>query len=207
MSWRTPAITALGMVASVVLVAGCGGTAAESSSRSGPDSATSSAAGPGDSSAAVSATSTLKCSDHIGTGPPADDLKAVADAVALPVAASSGRLQAGRTGDTRRTRWFAKRGLVVKTGESFDLIVPPEERHRLAIGWGNPAQPTWRLHASCPEGNATWRAFAGGYFVRKRGCVSLIVRADGHQERVRIGVGARCRSGAESSRASIVQTR
>lgn len=138
-------------------------------------------------------TSTLECADHIGTGDPAADLTEVAGVVALPVASRFGPLQVGPTGEGHM-KLFAKQGLAVKTGRSFELIVPREERKRLAIGWGSPANPSWRLRVSCRRGQAAWLSFAGGYFVPRQRCASLIVRVDGHQERVRIAVGARCES-------------
>lgn len=134
--------------------------------------------------------STLECADQIGAGDPPASLTQVAGVVALPVSPRFGPLRADPTGEGRR-RFFAKQGLVVRTGRSFELIVPREERQHLAVGWGSPADPTWRLHVSC-HGHATWLSFAGGYFVPQKRCASLIVRTAGHQERVRIGVGARC---------------
>ncbi|MBA0127622.1 hypothetical protein H0B56_18930 [Haloechinothrix sp. YIM 98757] len=134
----------------------------------------------------------VECEDRIGTDPPADDLAVVSGVAALPDAGTSGPLQAVPRVNGLRLRYFAKRGLVAGSDRTIDLVVPPEERHRLAITWGSPGRLTWHLRVSCHAADATWLTFAGGYVTTRRGCVSLIVRADGRQERARIGVGARC---------------
>ncbi len=142
----------------------------------------------------VVASSTLQCAAQIGTEPPADDLRVVAGVVALPAATTAEPLQAVPRSNDSTTRFYAKRGLVIKTSQTFELIVPPAQRDHLAIGWGDFTQPTWRLRVSCNDTNATWLSFAGGYFTTRRECISLIVRAHGQRERVHIGIGARCRT-------------
>lgn len=143
---------------------------------------------------AIVETQSLDCSAQIGApGTPGDDLTVVAGAVALPTASTSGALQARKSPTaTKRYPLFAKRGLVVKTGQPFDLIVPTGQRDDFALMWGN-TSPTWHLRVSCTNTAATWLAFPGGYLASEAGCVSLIVRTDKHHQRVRIGVGATCK--------------
>lgn len=186
----TMALVAISCVAGTGCTPSTGGSGNDSQPAS-PDarsSPTPSPSGP----PAVARSSTLLCADHIATPKtPASDLQVIQGAVALPTAASAGPLQASSSGD--RGSWlFAKRGLLVRTGRSFDLVVPHKERHRLALAWGKPGKPTWRLHVSCPHPYAKWLAFPGGYLVPSRRCASLIIRAADHQDRVDIGVGARC---------------
>ncbi|MFG2480230.1 hypothetical protein [Streptomyces fagopyri] len=123
----------------------------------------------------------------------AGNLGTVKDAVALPLAGLDGVLETHPAHLQSRAGLFAKQGLTVRAGRTFDLVVPPEERNRLAIGWGGSGTKIWRLHVSCPRRtDGTWLAFPGGYYVPRRACVTLIVRAKGTEQRVQIGVGAAC---------------
>lgn len=138
----------------------------------------------------------------MGSGPPSQELKTVAGVVGLPAADTFGPVEANPNPSRHQsqTRLYAKQPLTVRAGQTFDLFVPPKERGQLAIGWGNsPTTYTWRLHVSCQHSqkawpHAKWLAFAGGYFVSKRRCATLIVRYEGHDDPVRIGVGATCAS-------------
>lgn len=179
--------TSIAVVGCLVL-AGCTST----SSSSQPPSRSSGKA-PAQPSDPVAAETTLNCSDQIVTDRPADNLHTVKGVVALPVASTAGTLRANPVRPQSQAELFAKQGLVVRAGRTFDLVVPPEERNRLAMGWGSSGHKTWRLHVSCPHTTtAGWLAFPGGYYVPRRACVSLIVRTASTQERVRIGVGAAC---------------
>lgn len=141
----------------------------------------------------ISTSEILDCGHLTGTDAPANDLETVMDVAALPADGTAGTLQANPTGpEDSPIRFFAKRGLVVRAGTSFDLVVPPDERERLAISWGNADVPTWQLHVSCPHPSATWLSFPGGYFLPEPGCVSLVVRTADDEERVRVGAGAPC---------------
>jgi hypothetical protein len=142
----------------------------------------------------VAAAATLRCGGAIVTDRSAgDDLGTVKGVVALPVAGVAGVLEANPARPGSPGDLFAKRGLVVRAGRTFDLVVPPAERGRLALGWGGPGKRTWRLHVSCPRrAGDPWLAFPGGYYVPHRACVSFIVHTEGARERVRIGVGTAC---------------
>jgi uncharacterized RDD family membrane protein YckC len=98
-------------------------------------------------------------------------------------------------------RYWAKTGLDIKAGASFELVVPPEWRGRLSIAWGNGAPRTTRLQVAACRWMASpsqssparaWLGFAGGYWVRNPACVSLLVRAGHQTRRVHIGIGAAC---------------
>lgn len=93
-------------------------------------------------------------------------------------------------------RLFAKWGLVIRRGAQFRLIVPDRLRDRLSIGWGNAGEghrgTTIVVDGCTGPRDAKWLAYAGGYYVRDPLCAPLIVAADGHRQRVRIGVGKAC---------------
>ena len=140
----------------------------------------------------------LACQDVVGSNPlPVSGDSVILDRVALPTARA---LQANRTGDPGG-RLFAKDGLLIRRGASFDLIVPDEWRGRLTINWGSPGKATHHLRVpGCrPTGTVNpvneqdpWLAYAGGYTVSRPACVSLVVKAGQSEQTVRIGVGAAC---------------
>jgi hypothetical protein len=99
-------------------------------------------------------------------------------------------------------RYWAKQGIVVRAGASFEMIVPPQLLGRLSFGWGSPAIRTTHLIVSSCQWTAgptqqgrraPWLAFAGGYWVRDPACVSIVVKAGPRAQRVQVGVGAPCR--------------
>lgn len=149
----------------------------------------------------VASTVTLPCADQINaSSAPAPPRTVILARVALStrVALGAGLLRDEPDPDAR---YFAKDGLVIRAGASFELVVPPEWRGRLSLGWGNPAQRTTRLRVagcrwmtspseSSPPG--AWLGFAGGYWVGHPACVSVLVRAGRQQRRVHIGVGVAC---------------
>lgn len=113
------------------------------------------------------------------------------------LASSTSRaLQTSRTGDSGSTRLYAKTGLLIRAGATFQLSVPVRVAGRFAIGWGSPAVPTHRLLVTgCrpPAGeHGQWLAYAGGYFVHHVMCAPLRVAAAGRTRQVRIGIGAPC---------------
>jgi hypothetical protein len=124
--------------------------------------------------------------------PSSDVYQVSAGVVALPAFTTSGPLQTNKNG-RGKMRLFAKEGLVVRTGQSFDLIVPPKERKRLAIGWGGSYRLTWHLHIFCKNRKATWLVFPGGYYTAQKHCASLLVRTAHQEKRVRVGLGSRCK--------------
>jgi hypothetical protein len=143
---------------------------------------------------------TLKCQDVIGsTAAPETDYAIVLDRVALP----TGRvLQARESGESDpAARLFAKTGLLIRRGSSFELVVPDDWRGRLTIAWGSPGQRTDRLGVSDCRPTRTlnpirqtdpWLAYAGGFYVSGPACVSLVVRAGKAVQTVPIAVAAPC---------------
>jgi hypothetical protein len=152
--------------------------------------------------APVGATSTtvLPCRDQIDSSTaPAPELTTFGP-VALPIRFALGAVLLPNEPDPN-ARYWAKTGLDIKAGASFELVVPPEWRGRLSVGWGNGAPRTTRLQvAACrwmpsPSQSSparAWLGFAGGYWVRNPACVSLLVRTAHRTRRVHIGVGAAC---------------
>jgi hypothetical protein len=151
---------------------------------------------------------TLTCSDAIGSDLPPRDLAVVLGVVALPTSeASRFALQTALSGERDpAARLFAKQGLLIRTGVSFEIVVPDEVASRFAIGWGSPARRTRDLVVGgCPSGScaadhgsaicdssSAWLAYPGGYWVQQVGCLPLLVRAAGREQRALIGVGAPC---------------
>jgi hypothetical protein len=139
-------------------------------------------------------TDTLVCADFVGTDAPSGRQPAVLGAVAL--ASSSVALQTSTTGEAGATRLFAKSALLVYVGEASTITVT-DPVHQ-AIAWGKPGTTTKRLIIpSCPATgsgtkNATWLAYAGGYFVDQPRCAALIVSHDGREQMVKVGVGLAC---------------
>ena len=141
------------------------------------------------------AESTLKCGNYIGRDAPTAPMQVVLGVVALPTSPGYPALQTALTGDAGSRRLFAKTGLLVKPGTTFELVVPAGLADRLGIGWGGaPSAPTSRLTvAECPNpGGAGWLAYAGGYWIDRPACVSLIVKAGGKEQQVQIGLGTAC---------------
>ncbi len=122
-------------------------------------------------------------------------MQVVLGVVALPTSPRYSALQTSRSGDgTGPMRLFAKTGLVIKTGTTFELIVAAGTANRASIGWGASAAPRHRiLVPSCPTaGGNGWLAYPGGYWIEHSACVSIIVKAAARQQQVHIGVGAPC---------------
>jgi hypothetical protein len=176
-------------VASVLALAGCGGGGHATRH-------TTTAAG---SAAADQDVKTLACQESIGRSRPgAGGLQVVLGVVALPTAPRYDALQTARTGMHGRLRLFAKTGLLVKPGTTFELVVPAGVRRHAALAWGNAGEgaPSSRFVVNgCGRGEAKggkWLAYAGGYYVSHPACVPLVVVAGRRRRHVRIGVGAPC---------------
>jgi hypothetical protein len=149
----------------------------------------------------VTPTAVLPCADQINasSGPaPARTLVLGRVALSTRDALGAGLL---RDEPDPEARYFAKDGLNIRAGASFELVVPPEWRGRLSLGWGNPAQRTthlrvaacrWMTSPSQSSPPGTWLGFAGGYWVPRPACVAVLVRAGHQQRRVRIGIGVAC---------------
>ncbi len=121
-------------------------------------------------------------------------LRIVRGVIALP--ASPGERRALQTGRTSSGWLFAKWGLWVRGGARVQLIVPTPLRHRLTITWGNAGEGNHgarMVDRGCSAGHARWLNFAGGYWVRRPMCATLIVETGrGGGPKVRIGIGTPC---------------
>lgn len=116
---------------------------------------------------------------------------------------SAGRYISGSGGSDPAAMRFAKEGLLIRRGASFDLVVPADWRGRVSIGWGSSAKgsshlrvpgcrPTGAIKQPHYQATDDWIANAGGYWVAEPSCVSLVVKAGQAEQTVRIGVGASC---------------
>ena len=154
-------------------------------------------AGPSDlsaSSATPAAESALGCGTFIDDSARAAPLQVVLGVVALPASPGYPALQTSLSGaGNGPLRLFAKTGLLVRPGTTFELIVPAPFTSRLSIGWGTPVTPSHQvLVGNCAGTGGGWLAYAGGYWIDHPACVPLIVRAGGKQQQVRIGIGTAC---------------
>jgi hypothetical protein len=197
-----PSLRPLALAAAVVLAAaGCSGDDDDGSASATATTATTAAPSTGGASPVTTTTIApdplepvvLPCEQSIGnpTAPP-DGFEVVLDAVALPTAtAAESALQTSKSGEPDPGgRLFAKTGLVVRAGTSFEVVVPEDARPGLSIGWGSPAVRTIDLAGDCPGDG--WLAYAGGYWVDSVGCRSVVVKAGGREQTVQIGIGAPC---------------
>ena len=164
-----------------------------SETSSSPDASSSSPVAAGSS---IASSAALVCRNFIDQHPPPPDFENVLGVVALPTSSKAAALQTGRTGDPDpAVRLFAKNGLVIKAGTTFELVVPDEAKDMVSIGWGvGPIKPSRRVTVSCPAGTSSsgWLAYPGGYWAPQPACVPLIVRTDGKEQRVHIGLGTPC---------------
>jgi len=99
--------------------------------------------------------------------------------VALPISPRYPALQTSLSGDGNRAlRVFAKTGLVIRPGTTFELIVPARFTNRLSIGWGLPGTPGRRVVVnSCSSPGGGWLAYVGGHWIDHPACAPVIVRA------------------------------
>jgi hypothetical protein len=126
----------------------------------------------------------IDCSHRIGNAPPPADFAVVLGAAAFPTnLLEPVRLPEGR--------YWAKTGVVVRTGVAVDVIVAPEAAGHALIEWGSPG--TLAAHQWVPACAGTgWYAYAGGVTTDAPGCVPLIVRAEGREARTAVAVGKPC---------------
>lgn len=140
--------------------------------------------------------STLPCGNAIDNQPPPHDWKVVLGVVALPTSPRSAALQTGLTGDpVPALRLFAKAGLVIRAGATFELIAPSLGGDRVGIGWaGEPSTPSRRVRVvNCNDyGGTGLLAYPGGYWLDHPACISLTVRSETRQQQVAIGLGTPC---------------
>jgi hypothetical protein len=145
----------------------------------------------------------LHCEDVIASAlAPPSDASVILDGVALPTGRALQANQAG--GSNPHAALFAKDGLLIRRGASFDLLVPDKWKGRLGVEWGSLGKPTTHLRvpgcrptqrmpsSSRWDLSDQWLIYPGGYSVSQAACVSLLVRAGQSEQTVRIGVGASC---------------
>jgi len=145
----------------------------------------------------------LHCEDVIASAPaPPSDASIILDAVALPTGRALQVNQSG--GSDPHAKLFAKDGLFIRRGATFDLVVPEPWLGRLAVIWGSLGKPTIHLRvAGCRPSQRMpsssrwdlsdqWLVYPGGYFVTQAACVSVLVRAGQTEQTVRIGAGTPC---------------
>lgn len=108
-----------------------------------------------------------------------DDYEILLDTIALPTANSAPRaLQAGRHEDTDPPSYFAKTGLLVRSGAAFDIEV--ENPRTAGVLWGSMAEYSETISSQgCP--GETWIAFAGGFVVEEPTCIRLTLIVDDQQ--------------------------
>jgi hypothetical protein len=185
--------------ASAALFAACtSGSAKAHGGKTGTPTSRLSATRPDNpaTSAPPAAGSVLSCGNFIDTHAATAPLQVVLGVVALPTSPGYPALGTSLTGNGNEAqRLFAKTGLVIKPGTTFELVVPAEFADRLSIGWGGePSTPSHQLiirNCTNPAG-AGWLAYAGGYWIDHPACVPLIVQANGKQQQVHIGLGRAC---------------
>jgi hypothetical protein len=93
-------------------------------------------------------------------------------------------------------RYFAKHGIVVKSGTSVTITVPPAWRNRVAISWGNNVHRVFHTIRipSCGSNPKRGNAYAGGFFLSSSSaCVPLVFIVGSREQKVWFGVGRRCR--------------
>jgi hypothetical protein len=147
------------------------------------------------------AVASLPCGDQIDAQatPRLSGSTTVLGDVALPTRKALGAVRLA--GADPSARYWAKQGILVRAGASFEMMVPPPWLGRLSFGWGSPATRTtdlivsgcdWTAGPSQQGRREPWLAFAGGYWVRDPACVSFVVKAGSRTQRVRVGVGTAC---------------
>ena len=91
---------------------------------------------------------------------------------------------------------LAKVGLVIKTGVKFTIIVPPNWRNRMRIGWSNTGYTlatTLQVPgcSSTPDG-AEWLVYPGGFWLTAAACVPLTIETDTGSRTIHVPIGKRC---------------
>ena len=126
---------------------------------------------------------------------PGSTYQVVAGAVAVP--AGDQVLQpAEQTPGVGPTRLFAKWGLLVRTGTTVELSLPPGWGERARIRWGDPgAEPASAVTVvSCTAGSGAgpWSVFTGGTWVAEPDCVPIHIRTATEQATVELSIGTPC---------------
>ena len=92
--------------------------------------------------------------------------------------------------------YFAKGGIVVRSGTSVTITVPPAWRKRVAISWGNNVHRVFHTIriAACSRVPKQGYAYAGGFFLRRpSACAPLVFAVGDRRQTVWFGIGRRCR--------------
>jgi hypothetical protein len=93
-------------------------------------------------------------------------------------------------------RYFAKSGMVVKSGTSVTISVPSAWRNRVGISWGNNVHRVFHTIRIAPCSRIPKRgyAYAGGFRLRRpSACAPLVFAVGGRRQTVWFGIGRRCR--------------
>jgi hypothetical protein len=141
-------------------------------------------------SRAIPARSTVGCDLSIGTAEsPPREAAIVLDRIGLPRGRYPWRLERSR--DSRYPLW-GKWGALIRagTGEAVTISVARPWRRHAVIGWGRGEALSIRF-LPC-NASAAWLAYAGGFSLKKRGCVPFDVQVGERIERVRIAFGRAC---------------
>ncbi|GIH17511.1 hypothetical protein [Rugosimonospora africana] len=141
----------------------------------------------------------VSCASSIaGLPDPPDDYRVVARNVAVPIASVLQVIDQG--GADPAARLFAKWGLLVRAGAAVDLRVGPGWEDRARLSWGGAAVSATAVQVpACPApSSSAWLVFAGGTLVAQPACLPLIVRSQGQETQVRLGVGVPCGSPGSS---------
>jgi hypothetical protein len=90
--------------------------------------------------------------------------------------------------------YFAKRGLLVKRGASFEIIALNAHGVDVTTSWGgSPRSNDLKVNSCGQDGARQWMAFAGGFYVNRHACVTVLVKMGAKTRRLRVAAGARCR--------------
>lgn len=184
--------------AAVVLLAGCTSPApaGHGATASNPAAVVASTpAGAGAEPSLAASVGLVPCASSIrGLPDPPGDYRVVVQNVAVP---TTSFFQVGDSGKTDPAiRLFAKWALMVRAGAGVDLQVGPGFEDRARIGWGGPVLPAAAVHVpACPApSSSVWLVFAGGTWVTQPACVPLVVRSQGQEAQLLLGIGVPCGS-------------
>lgn len=129
---------------------------------------------------------------YVGSSQRRHRYRLVLGAVSVPPAYLE---QVSPTGERPWTH-FSKRGMVIRSGTSVGVAVPPAWRRRVGIVWGNGGHGVFSSirFTACGSERDEGKAYAGGFYLRRpSGCVPLVFRVGSRTQTVRFGIGRRCR--------------
>lgn len=140
----------------------------------------------------------LQCEGSIGAAAtPEPDYTVVAGVVAFNTTMQTPNFDDNATGNN--LPYFAKSGLLIKTGTPFTVTVDQPLVGDARIGWSNiSVTPADQMQVpSCPRVGQSadaeqWLAYPGGIWVSEPMCVHLTVSTTKQSAEIRIPVGAPC---------------